>query len=131
MTMALRKMNINTPKIRSSKRRENHFYTPYTPSKRRATSDHLDTISMSRAETFPLSGPAPLKANNVTDVNALSLHQPNETECWGKLISKTPGKPDIALIKKSTSLGKPVDFVDMHTGERMQEFSNAPVATVC
>ena len=129
MTMALKKMSIKTPRIQSTKRRENHFYAPYTPSKRRAISDSTKSafVSMEQSGTVPLR-PVPAadhqschKLENPAE-STIPISEP-ELKPWGILISKTVGKPNIPLLRASTGLGKVCQVVDIHTGERLRQYS--------
>jgi hypothetical protein len=130
MTMALKKMNINTPKIRSSKRRENHFYAPYTPSKRRTASDTKTTkpISLSELDSTLVSH----IPSGRTDLRPATVHSAQEREePWGKLISLSEGFSDIILTNDSTGLGELCDSVDIHTGVRVAQFSRLPFSQKC
>src|SRR5271170_2523852 len=54
MTLAMYRLNISSP--RSAKKRPSNLYTPYTPSKRRYSSDpmSLRPSHLSQAQTVPL-----------------------------------------------------------------------------
>ena len=54
MTLAMNRLNISSP--RSVKKRPNHLYSPYSPAKRRCSSDPTASRSshLSQAQTVPL-----------------------------------------------------------------------------
>jgi hypothetical protein len=126
VTMAMRGLNITTP--RSSKRRENHYFTPYTP-KRRTVSDSntMRSMAKSQAETVPDRQTTPMK----TKTTAAALHSSSSiaetlpSRPWGKLFSKTEGIPDILLTYYSTGLGEICDWVDIDTGMRRTQYSTS------
>lgn len=125
MTLALNRLNIASP--RSVKRRLNHFYSPYSASKRRCNSDSpaISPVSPSEVCTLPIKCEA-LSSGSVAKDNARAKDDSKGSErinSWGMLVSKTQGCSDISLIHRSTGLGKVCDFVDMATGERQTEFS--------
>jgi len=127
MTMALKKMKINTPRIQSSKRRENHFYAPYTPSKRRAALSSGNLGPQTRTGA-PNNVDVPTKGITLDDTIIMpSLESMGSSEPWGIFISKRLGKPDIPLSCGSTSLGKVSDIVDMYTGERVLDSSKSTI----
>src|SRR5271170_6852331 len=119
MTLAMNRLNISTP--RSVKKRPNHLYTPYTPSKRRCNSDPTATRSshLSQAQTVPL------RRDSTSSADDKALMKP-----WGMLVSKTMGKPDIPLIDGTTGLGEICENVDVETGERQLKYSTSSFSIV-
>jgi hypothetical protein len=113
MTLAMNRLNISSP--RSAKKRPNNLYTPYTPSKRRYSSDPTSVrpSQLSQAETVPVRP----RLTSSTEGNDVSLKP------WGILVSKTSGKPDIGLVTGSTGIGKLCPDVDVMTGERELDYS--------
>src|SRR5271155_4684717 len=82
MTLAMNRLNISSP--RSVKKRANHLYTPYSPAKRRCSSDPTASKSshLSQAETVALR-------------RSSAAYGDDSAKPWGSLVSKTMGIPDI------------------------------------
>jgi len=114
--MALKKMSIKTPRVQSSKRRENHFYAPYTPSKRRTASDPNKTSSLSLAEVMPIK-------RSIS--GEIGKEAETDQKPWGHLISKSLNLGNILLSYSSTGIGELLDVVDIDTGDRMRKFSKS------
>jgi hypothetical protein len=121
VTTALNNLNITSP--RSAKRKANHFYSPYSPSKRRGRSAMatMRKVSFSQAETVPLRRATSLEAATNADVETVVVPQERQEEQpkpWGTLVSRTQGKPDIELRRSTTGIGHIFHYVDVETGER-------------
>jgi hypothetical protein len=127
VTSALSKLNITSP--RSAKRKANHFYSPYAPSKRRSSSATatMRKVSFSQAETVPLRRAASLEAATNVDVETVVVPQ---IKPWGVLVSQTEGKPDVSLVRTTTELGELLDNVDCFTGERQRVARMSPIGNV-
>lgn len=122
MTLALNHLKITSP--RSVKRRANHFYVPYSSSKRRCNSDSatIRAVPISQAETVPLKLSLSLRSSSRTS-EFNPTDQPNVTKTpWGRLTSLT-GKPNIDLVNTTTGLGDISETVDIVTGERELHYS--------
>ena len=127
---ALSSLRITSP--RSAKRKANHFYNPYTPSKRRSSSASatMRPVLLSQAATVPLRRAASLEAKTINIAETVVVPQvirEEQPKPWGKLVSRTEGKLDIDLRRSSTGVGEDFHFVDMDTGERVIQFCTSLV----
>src|SRR5271170_4145286 len=82
MTLAMNRLNISSP--RSVKKRPNHLYSPYSPAKRRCSSDS----TASRSSHLSQAQPVPLRRGSTTFAGDEEPANP-----WGMLVSKTTNKP--------------------------------------